>query len=152
MNNSKNSIETKKILYAITKKLHEVFGDSYNIEIGEVKQGFETPCFFVKEYNDNRQHLRGNRYHQRYSFRILAFAQNDDIIQLYNMKDKLYQVEYIQLENKDLLRCINKQTRIDDKVLQFMFDINMHLYLSDEEETKMENSIIEGGIINDEKK
>lgn len=39
--------DKKSILDAITKGIHAIFGDDYNIETGEVKQGMEKPCFLL---------------------------------------------------------------------------------------------------------
>ncbi len=118
----------KSILDAITIKLNELFGDDYNIETGEVKQGFETPCFFVKCLNGDDKFYRGKRYERSLNFNIIGFSENDIETELYDMLDKLYLLECITLENGDLLRCINLTHRIEDNVLQFFFDIKCFIY------------------------
>lgn len=116
------------IINAITRRLDEIFGKDYNIEVGKVKQGFEAPCFFVKCLNIEDKHLRGKRYQRNINFNIIGFSENDTFTELYDMADKLYDLEYITLDNKDILRCINKTHKIDDDTLQFFFDIKCFIY------------------------
>lgn len=137
-------INIKDIINAITKEIYNIFGNEYNIEVGNVKQGFETPCFFVKNYNGDEKYYRGNRYRKMVNFRIIGFSTNDDLMELTEMADKLYDLEYITLENNDLLRCVNKNHKIEDNTLQFLFDIDCFTYKkSTVEETKMENIAVE---------
>lgn len=135
----------KSILDAITIELNKLFGDSYNIETGEVKQGFETPCFFVKCINGNDKYYRGKRYQRNLNFNIIGFSENNLETELYDMADKLYLLEYITLENKDLLRCINLTHRIEDGVLQFFFDIECFIYKenTDDDTENMESMSVE---------
>lgn len=116
------------IINAITRRLDEIFGKDYNIEVGKVKQGFETPCFFVKCLNIEDKHLRGKRYQRNLNFNIIGFSENDTFTELYDMADKLYDLEYITLDNEDILRCINKTHKIDDDTVQFFFDIKCFIY------------------------
>lgn len=135
---------TKSIIDAITLKMYEIFGDKYNIETGNVKQGFETPCFFVKNYNGNEKYYRGNRHKKMINFRIIGFSENDDLNQLNEMTDKLYDLEYITLQNNDVLRCINKNHRIEDNTLQFLFDVDCFIYKkSTVENIKMDNVVVD---------
>jgi len=133
------------IIDAVTKKIHEIFGDEYNIEVGDVKQGFETPCFFVKCIDSKEQHYRGKRYKKDLNFNIIGFSANELLKELYEMSDKLYELEYIRLDNGDLLRCINKNDRIEDNVLQFFFDIKCFVYKKSPEiiEDDMEGVTVE---------
>ena len=135
----------KSILDAITIELNKLFGDSYNIEAGEVKQGFETPCFFVKCINGNDKYYRGKRYQRNLNFNIIGFSENNLETELYDMADKLYLLEYITLENEDLLRCINLTHRIEDDVLQFFFDIECFIYKenTDDDTENMESMSVE---------
>lgn len=116
------------IINAITRKINEIFGEDYNIEVGNVKQGFETPCFFVKCLNGDDKNYRGKRYQKNLNFNIIGFSKNDIVTELYDMSDKLYNLEYITLDNGDLLRCINRTHRIEDNTLQFFFDIKCFIY------------------------
>ena len=139
----------KKIIDAISQKVNEIFGDEYNIETDEVKQGFETPCFFIRQFNGERQHFRGKRYKSNLNFEIIGFSKNETLDELNEMAENLYQIEYIKLDNGDLLRCINMNYKIEDKVLHFLFDINNFLYLEEAIPDKMENISISGEVKKD---
>ena len=135
----------KSILDAITKGIHTIFGDEYNIEIGEVKQGIEKPCFFVRMLNGEEMHQRGERYKRNMNFLIIGFSLNDDMVKLYEMADKLYNLNYVTLANGDLLRCRNKSDRVEDNTLQFFFDIRCFIYKNAtvDPQEKMENVTVE---------
>lgn len=137
--------DKKSILDAITKGIHAIFGDDYNIETGEVKQGMEKPCFFVRMLNGEEKHQRGQRYKRNLNFLIIGFSQNDDVVKLYDMADKLYNLNYVELANGDLLRCINKSDRVEDNTLQFFFDIKCFIYKNAtvDPQEKMENVTVE---------
>lgn len=134
-----SNINISIIINAISQKINEIFGDDYNIEDGEVKQGFEAPCFFIHLFNGNQKHYRQNRYKSELSFQIVAFAKDDDIKQLHEMAEGLYDIEYLTIENGDTIRCFNMNHRIEDGVLQFSFDIKNFIYKEKIEADKMEN-------------
>lgn len=144
-----DEFKIKKVVDAISKKINEIFGDDYNIETDEVKQGFETPCFFIHQFNGERKHFRGNRYKSNLNFEIIGFSKNNLIDELNEMAEGLYQIEYITLDNGDILRCINMNYRIEDKVLQFFFDINNFIYIENQIEDKMKNLSVNGEVKKD---
>ena len=141
--------KVNKVINAISQKLNEIFGDEYSIETDEVIQGFRSPCFFIHQFNGNRQHFRGKRYKSNLNFEIIGFSKNDTLEELNEMAECLYQIEYLTLDNKDILRCINMDYKIEDKVLHFMFDINNFLYLEEAIPDKMENISINGEVKED---
>lgn len=142
-------INAELIITAIAKKIHSIFGDSYNIETDEVKQGYNTPCFFIKLYNNERKHYRGNRYKINLNFRILGFAENDSTKQLNEMGEKLYEIEYLTLDNLDVIRCLNMNYKTDDANLQFFFDINTFIYINPANmNNEMETLSVKEGINN----
>lgn len=134
-----SNISVDIIINAISKKIHEIFGDEYNIESDEVKQGFEAPCFFIHLFNGNRKHYRQNRYKSELNFQIVGFAKNDDRKQLYEMAEGLYDIEFFTIESGDIIRCFNMNHKIENGVLQFFFDVKNFIYSNKIETDKMEN-------------
>lgn len=134
-----SNISIDIIINGISKKINEIFGDEYNIENDEVKQGFEAPCFFIHLFNGNRKHYRQNRYKSELNFQIVGFAKNDDNKQLYEMAEGLYDIEYFTIENGDIIRCFNMNHKIESGVLQFFFDVKNFIYSNKNETDKMEN-------------
>lgn len=141
-----DEFKTDKVIDAISKKINEIFGDEYHIEDDEVKQGFETPCFFIHQFNGERKLFRGKRYNSNLNFEIIGFSKNNTLKELNEMAEALYEIEYITLENGDILRCTNMNYRIEDKVLQFFFDINNFLYKEESLGDKMQKLSINGEV------
>lgn len=141
-----DEFKTDKVIDAISKKINEIFGDKYHIEDDEVKQGFETPCFFIHQFNGERKHFRGKRYNSSLNFEIIGFSKTNTSKELNEMAEALYEIEYITLENRDILRCTNMNYRIEDKVLQFFFDIKNFLYKEESLGDKMQKLSINGEV------
>lgn len=141
-----DEFKTDKVIDAISKKINEIFGDEYHIEDDEVKQGFQTPCFFIHQFNGERKLFRGKRYNSNLNFEIIGFSKSNTLEELNDMAEALYEIEYITLENGDILRCTNMNYRIEDKVLQFFFDINNFLYKEESLGDKMQKLSINGEV------
>ncbi len=133
---------TLKVINGISKKIYELFGDSYNIETSEVPQDFNKPAFFIKEINDKEKHYRGPRYSSNKSFVIYGFAKDDTDEELYEMGEKLYNLEYIKLEDNHLLRGIDKSFRVENKILIFLVDFNTFVYKNTDNSEKMKKIFI----------
>lgn len=115
------------IINAISIKLNQVFGDGYRIYDESVKQGLKEPCFFVLTLNPSQSTLIGNRYFRQHPFDIHYFPLvTDSKRELQDMGSKLFEVlEYITLEDGDLLRGQEMRYETVDGVLHFFVDYNM---------------------------
>lgn len=115
------------IINAISIKLNQVFGDGYRIYDESVKQGLKEPCFFVLALNPSQSTLIGNRYFRQHPFDIHYFPLvTDSKRELQDMGSKLFEVlEYITLEDGDLLRGQEMRYETVDGVLHFFVDYNL---------------------------
>lgn len=115
------------IINAISIKLNQVFGDGYRIYDESVKQGLKEPCFLVVALNPSQSTLIGNRYFRQHPFDIHYFPLvTDSKRELQDMGSKLFEVlEYITLEDGDLLRGQEMRYETVDGVLHFFVDYNM---------------------------
>lgn len=107
----------KEILYAISNKLDEVFGEEYEIYIDNVKQGFEIPCFFIQFLTSTKTNYLGKRHQRKYYFDVHFFTNKGNE----EMMDKLDELksclEYITLSNGDMIRGLELGGEIRDNVL-----------------------------------
>ena len=60
------------VLQGIVDAIHGLYED-IEIHTGQLKQGFNTPCFFIKLITSNTTHELGNRYHDDMTFQISYF-------------------------------------------------------------------------------
>ena len=107
---------TKKIRDGITDKIHEFFGDDYNIEIESKEQGFEKPCFFVQMLETQDIPKPMNRYLLINPVKIVYFPKSE-----YEPTDECYGVQsdlkdilhYITLRDGTILRGTDIRTTVD---------------------------------------
>lgn len=130
------------IIAGISIKINELFGDGYKIYDNNVNQGMEKPCFFINflDGEESRQiGLEIRSYLDTLHFDITGFAENDDRATLNDMIDKLYDLEYIKLENGVLIRADKMKPKIEDEVLHFFIDYKVFVNKKDDESIKMDN-------------
>ena len=130
------------IIAGISIKINELFGDGYKIYDNNVNQGMEKPCFFINflDGEESRQiGLEIRSYLDTLHFDITGFAENDDRATLNDMIDKLYDLEYIKLENGILVRADKMKPKIEDAVLHFFIDYIVFVNKKDDESIKMDN-------------
>ncbi len=130
------------IIAGISIKINELFGDGYKIYDNNVNQGMEKPCFFINflDGEESRQiGLEIRSYLDTLHFDITGFAENDDRATLNDMIDKLYDLEYIKLENGILVRADKMKPKIEDAVLHFFIDYKVFVNKKDDESIKMDN-------------
>lgn len=130
------------IIAGISIKINELFGDGYKIYDNNVNQGMEKPCFFINflDGEESRQiGLEIRSYLDTLHFDITGFAENDDRATLNDMIDKLYDLEYIKLENGVLIRADKMKPKIEDDVLHFFIDYKVFVNKKDDESIKMDN-------------
>lgn len=69
-------MEISDIMNAISIKLHESFGDSYEKYIDEIPQGFDTPAFFIQFLSLEQKRHFGKRWHVTTLFNVQYFPSN----------------------------------------------------------------------------
>ena len=147
-----NMICLNDILDAISIKLNQIFGDKYTIYTNSIEQGFNMPCFYIKQLPENRYKKVGNRYYNETSFVIHVFLEKATIEELNEIGQELYELEYIELLNKELLRGSSMKTEIVDNVLEFFIDYNFYTFKQATLVDSMQNVTIDGEVKNSAKK
>lgn len=116
-------MQINDVVNAIAIKLHQSFGDNYNIYTESIEQGFQEPCFFIALLEPDMKQMVGNRYHKTLPFDIHYFGTNN--IDAYNTADKLMtNMEYIKCLNGDLLRGTSMRANLVDGVMHFFVNYN----------------------------
>lgn len=121
-------MKTNDIIDGVSIKINELFGDGYNIYTNSVKQGLETPCFFIKVLPSSKKKLIGNRYENELNLVIHSMLKEENTEELNNISDRLYELEYITLFNNDKLKGHNMKMEISDGVLLFLITYKFFTY------------------------
>lgn len=124
-----------KIIVGISKKLYETFGSEYTIYTENVEQNLQEPCFLIELVNSSRKKLPGSRYISTNQFDICYFSNaSEQKNNLHNIANELFEaLEYITLQNLDLLHATDMHYEIVDDVLHFLINYNMILRLQPQE-------------------
>ena len=136
------------VVAGISQKLGEIFGDKYTVYDNEVPQGMTKPCFFINWIDGEETKQIGiekKRYLDILHFDITGFAQNDNRVDLNDMADKLYGLEYITIKDNEkdvLIRANSLKPKIEDGVLHFFIDFKIFIEKKSEETPKMENILL----------
>lgn len=136
---------TNDIIDGVSIKLNEI-EKTYEIYTNSNKQGLKMPCFFIKQLPSNKKRLIGNRFENELNLVIHVLIEDEDIEELNNIGDKLYELEYITLLNGDIFRGIDMKTKISDGVLLFFITYKYFTYKNTQQDTGMENINIKGGL------
>lgn len=121
-------MKVNDIIDAVSIKLNELFEDEYEIYTNSVKQGLETPCFFIKTLPSSKKKLIGNRYENELNIVIHSMLEEENLEILNNISDKLYELEYVTLINSDMLKGYDMKTEISDGVLLFFITYKFFTY------------------------
>ena len=123
------------IVNGISIKLNSIFGDSYEIYTENVKQGLKEPCFFIKTLPTINKPLLGKRAQRTYSF-VISYFPKDGNEEMMDVSELLLEhLEYITLENGDVIRGHSLQTEIIDDVLHFSVNYIVFVNKSENGET-----------------
>ena len=120
---------TRQIRDGITDRIHEHFGDDYNIEIESKEQGFTKPCFFVQMLETQEIAKPMNRYLLINPVKIVYFPESE-----YEPMDECYGVQsdlkdllhYITLEDGTVLRGTDIRTRVDGGLLEVFVNYDFY--------------------------
>jgi len=127
------------IIDGICESLHTAFGDGYTIYTESVKQGFNTPCFFVQLISPANAQLLGIRWIRQSSFCVQYFPESDNEPKTEsNMVLGLLfcALEYIKVGD-DMVRGTRMRGEFIDGVLSFFVNYNM-IVRKTEEQAPME--------------
>lgn len=134
---------------AISRKINGFRDKDTKIYSETIEQGFQEPCFFVKEVNTSHERELGNRYKRDHLYDIHYFpnpnssTKNTDTR---TMAEVLYeQLEYIEVAGRPL-RGYDMNHRIVDGILHFFIRYPMFVKKEAEPIPLMENLEIKGGL------
>lgn len=132
------------IITGISIKLNNIFGDSYRTYDSNIEQGLKEPCFFIKLLTAFNIPYIGKRKKRNYPFDIHFFPEdNTDNASMLDIGDILIsELEYITLQNGDILRGRDMSYQIIDGVLHLFCTYSVVLNRM-EKEDPMENCEIE---------
>lgn len=138
------------LINGISIKLNQVFGDGVRIYSEDVKQGLTEPCFFIAVLNPSNDQMIGSRSFRQHPFDIHYFPEvlnNNNELQ--GMASNLYDaLEYVTLENGDMVRGSKMNHEVVDGVLHFFINFNIYVRKvevpSDNMETFTVNNNVKG--------
>ncbi|MEH7392400.1 phage tail terminator family protein [Bacillus sp. JJ1474] len=132
-------MEINDIITAISIKLHEAFGDSYEKYVDDVPQGFKTPAFFIQFLS--LEHIRqiGNRWRVTTLFNVQYFS-SSGASESANMTLKVQQsLKEITLLNGSVMLGTGANSEIVDGVAHNF--IHFNFFLQEQEEKTFMGSL-----------
>lgn len=142
-----------EIIIGIATKINNIYEKKYPIYTDAQQQGVNKPCFFIKYLNgeENREiGLQDRFYKDKANFVIIGYTEDGDTEILNNMIDNLYDLEYIELTDKTLLRAKKLHPKIEDGVLHFFIDYEIFIKKENVATIKMDNYDLTGEVKKDE--
>ena len=133
-----------EVIEAIAGKLAEKY--DYDVHVEKMPQDFDEPCFFIKLIDSDEDQLIDNRYYRKNAFDVAYFNDNDNK-DLYKKANELTDIlEYVKLENGNLLRGTGRKSEIVDGVLHFIVSYDYTVLKPCEKQALMEELKIKGGV------
>lgn len=110
------------IVNGISMQLYDQYGEECEIYSEKVEQDLQEPCFYIKVLPIVTRALLGRRKQVTYSFDIHYFTSgsNEEIMQV--SEELVGVLEYIKLQNEDILRGKDINCEVTDGVLHFKID------------------------------
>ncbi|GFN35818.1 phage tail terminator family protein [Tepidimicrobium xylanilyticum] len=138
-----------EIRKAILRKINTFRDKDTKIYSESIEQGFQEPCFYIKEVNSSQNRELGNRYKREHLYDIHYFPNPNSSTKNTDMRamaEVLYeQLEYIEVAGRPL-RGYDMNYRIVDGVLHFFVKYSMFVKKEAEPIPFMENLEIKGGL------
>lgn len=147
-----NSV-VNEVVIGMATKINKIYNKKYPIYTDNEEQGLDKPCFFIKYLNgdENREiGLQDRFYKDKLNFVIIGYTEDGNTEILNDMIDNLYELEYIELTDKTLLRAEKLHPKIEDGVLHFFIDYEIFIKKEDATTIKMNNYDLTGEVKKDE--
>ena len=113
-----------EILDGISEKLKSAFGGAYKIYAVSVKQGSETPYFFIQLITADSKRMLGERFLMENLFCIQHFPEPSAAGCQKMRHDLFFVLEYITVDG-NLLRGTKMRSEFVDGILNFYVNYNM---------------------------
>lgn len=135
----------KDIMDAIAIRLHEVFGDEFEINQEDVVQGLKEPCFLITLVDYSKEPLLQSRSKRLVPFDILFFPSNG-VLQCYKVADQMMnELEFITLLDGDTMHATKMKTEVVEDVLHFFVNYNFVATVTEDAKDMMESITVENG-------
>lgn len=133
---------------AVKSRLGELFPEN-PIYIQHEKQDLQKPCFFIQILETSMKKMNVKRYFYQVPFCIQYIPSEAEAAEeLGQRAEKLMTgMEYIELENGDLLRGGKMKTAEEDGGLNFFVNYDLFVYKQKESEESMEKIEIQKGLV-----
>lgn len=135
-----------EILNATAKKIISAIGES-EIHLGELKQGFKEPCFYIHLLDVYYTHVVGDRYQLLIPLNIEYHSdEKNSAKKAYacsNLFEKLtLALEYIEPKDMGMIRGQDMHSNIEDGVMHFMVDYKIFIRKKDIREIPVMQKLI----------
>ena len=128
------------IIDGISVAIYSEFGDPYEIYTESIEQGFNEPCFSILCINPTIEQNLGKRYFRANQFCIHYFpSSSEKRSECYAVIDRLTKALETITVDGDLCRGTSIHAEVNDGVLSFFVNYNMHVYNTEVPETAMES-------------
>ena len=144
-----------EIVLAIADKIKKIkeYAD-YPIYTDKEEQGLDKPCFFIKVLNGEEKReigLQDKFYKDTLNIAIIGYTLDGNTEIINDMIDNLYELEYIELSDKSLIRADKLHHRTENGILNFFIDYNNLFIKKDSIKTiKMKNYNLNGEVKNED--
>ena len=116
----------KAIINGISKKIYGFYEGLYDIYVEEVEQGLQMPCFMINLISSDIRMILKPRYKFESVFDVIYFG--DGYKDCMDRGSELYDIlEYITINNKDLIRGTKMNMDIIKNILHFRVNYNLIL-------------------------
>lgn len=137
----------KEIINGISKKIYGFYEGLYDIYVEEVEQGLQMPCFMINLISSDIRMILQPRYKFESVFDVIYFGEGyKDCM---DRGSELYDIlEYITIEDKDLIRGTKMNMDIIKNILHFRVNYNLILQNKPDIINMMEDHQINIGVGN----
>ena len=137
----------KEIINGISQKIYGFYEGLYDIYVEEVEQGLQIPCFMINLISSDIRMILKPRYKFESVFDVIYFG--DGYKDCMDRGSELYDIlEYITINNKDLIRGTKMNMDIIKNILHFRVNYNLILQNKPDRIDMMEDHQINIGVIN----
>ena len=137
----------KEIINGISQKIYGFYEGLYDIYVEEVEQGLQIPCFMINLISSDIRMILKPRYKFESVFDVIYFG--DGYKDCMDRGSELYDIlEYITINNKDLIRGTKMNMDIIKNILHFRVNYNLILQNKPDIIDMMEEHQINIGVVN----
>lgn len=137
----------KEIINGISKKIYGFYEGLYDIYVEEVEQGLQMPCFMINLISSDIRMILKPRYIFESVFDVIYFG--DGYKDCLDKGSELFDIlEYITINNKDLIRGTKMNMDIIKNILHFRVNYNLILQNKPDIIDMMEDHQINIGVVN----